>query len=72
MSVKATKPGSVTMAGNISAVVCEHGNLYIRLHNRQGDVFAAACMTKPVGYGLVDQILTEFDAPSAECGGLHS
>lgn len=69
---KDPKPGSIAMAKHITAVVCEHGNLYIRLHDRKGDIFAAACMSKAVGYGLIDQILGEFTTPTAECEGLHS
>jgi hypothetical protein len=34
-------------------------------------IFAAACMCRKVGFGLVDAIVKEFDAPSAECGGVH-
>jgi hypothetical protein len=72
MSRQDPKPGSIMMARHITAVVCEHGHLYIRLHNGKGDIFAAACMTKPVGFGLIDQILAEFSKPTAECEGLHS
>lgn len=68
---KDPKPGSITMATSITAVVCEHGNLYIRLHNAKGDIFAAAAMTRGVGFTLIDQIMTEFTAPTADCERLH-
>ena len=61
----------VVMAKQISAVVCEHGSLYIRLHDAKGEIFAAACMDRQIGFALVDKIVSEFDAPSAECGGVH-
>lgn len=68
---KDPKPGSIAMAKHITAVVCEHGNLYVRLHDAKGNIFAAACMSRGVGFGLVDQIMTEFSSPTAECEGLH-
>jgi hypothetical protein len=62
---------SIRMAKSISAVVCEHGNLYVRLHDANGLIFAAACMDRATGFGLVDGIVSEFSSPSAECGGVH-
>jgi len=66
-----TKQQDVAMAKAISAVVCEHGSLYIRLHDAKGKIFAAACMDRKVGFALIDSIVTEFSEPSAECGGVH-
>lgn len=66
-----TKEAAVRMAKQISAVVCEHGSLYIRLHDEKGKIFAAACMDRKVGFALVDSIVTEFSEPSLECGGVH-
>ena len=69
--IKDPKPGSVKMAKSITAVVCEHGSLWIRLHDTKGEIFAAACMSRGVGFGLIDQIMTEFSTPTAECEGVH-
>lgn len=68
---KDPKPISIRMASHITAVVCKHGNLYVRLHDAKGDIYAAACMDRSVGFGLIDVIMTEFSAPTAECEGLH-
>lgn len=62
---------TIRMAKSISAVVCEHGNLYVRLHDANGLIFAAACMDRATGFRLVDSITSEFSEPSAECGGVH-
>lgn len=61
----------VAMARQISAVVCEHGSLYIRLHDAKGRIFAAGAMNRATGFELVNQIMTEFNEPSAECDGVH-
>jgi hypothetical protein len=64
-------PPKVMMAKSISAVVCEHGSLYVRLHDEKGNIFAAACMDRKTGFKLVEAVVTEFENPSAECGGTH-
>jgi hypothetical protein len=69
--VSNTKQTDVVMAKQISAVVCEHGSLYIRLHDAKGKIFAAACMDRKVGFALINSIVNEFSEPSAECGGVH-
>lgn len=68
---KDPKLGSIAMASSITAVVCEHGSLFIRLHDKKGDIFAAACMNRTTGFAVVDQIMSEFSSPSADCEGLH-
>jgi hypothetical protein len=67
----ADSPKEPAMAKSISAVVCEHGSLFIRLHDAKGRIFAAACMDRATGFGLVDGIMAEFSAPSSTCDGVH-
>lgn len=66
-----TKAKDTVMASAMSAVVCEHGNLYIRLHDKNGHIFAAGVFDRTNGFHFVDQIMTEFSKPSGECEGVH-
>lgn len=51
----------ILMAKSISAVCCEHGNVYVRLHGADGKIFAAASMPAPTALELNEQILDSIE-----------
>ena len=57
--LKAKNP--IEMATSITAVCCEHGNVYIRLHGTDGKIFAAASMPAPTALQLNEQILDSIE-----------
>lgn len=59
------------MASSISVCACEHGHLFVRLHDEAGEIFAAASVDRCTAMMLVDQVVTELDIPSARCGSTH-
>ena len=72
-----TPAGSaILQAKSVSGVVCEHGSVYIRLHDANGQTFAVACMSDGIFLKLSEQILLELAAycdgrGAAKCEGEH-
>ena len=65
-------PKPPAMANSISVFVCEHGSLYLRLLDRDGHIFAVACMDRATGLELVDDIVIQFETtPTMRCDGVH-
>lgn len=69
--IRKIRADDTVMALKISAVVCEHGNLYVRFHDGANHIFAAGVLDRNSGFKFIDQIMTEFSKPSGECGGRH-
>jgi hypothetical protein len=69
--MRAAPEPAIRMAKSISVAVCEHGSLYIRLHDVNGMIFAAASMDRDTGFSLADDILDELIPPSLKCEGMH-
>jgi len=63
----------VTMAASISVASCEHGSVFVRLHRRDGTIFAAGCMARGVASDLAADLLAEtIGLGGAEpCGRVH-
>jgi hypothetical protein len=55
------KKKPIQLATSISAVCCEHGNVYVRLHGKDGKIFAAATMPAITALDLNQQILDSID-----------
>lgn len=70
---KARKP--IQLAKSISAVCCDHGNVYVRLHGADGKIFAAASMPAKTALDLNEQIMDSIDEWRAGngvgCDGHH-
>lgn len=43
-------------AKSFSVAACEHGSIFIRLHDRAGKVFAFACFDKGTGLAAVAEL----------------
>lgn len=65
------KNPNVTMAKSISSVVCGCGNLYIRLHDGHGKIFAAASVDRGTGFMLAESIVVELSEGGQPCDGIH-
>jgi len=55
------KKNPIQMAKSISAVCCEHGNVYVRLHDADGKIFAAGSMPAMTALDLNQQIMDSID-----------
>jgi hypothetical protein len=62
---------NIAMAKQVSVVVCNCGNLYVRLHGADAKIFAAGVMDRKTAFRFMDDILSEFGAPSAHCEEVH-
>lgn len=66
---------NILMANSITAVCCEHGNVYIRLHGSNEKIFAAACMPESIALELVEQLMDSLEefrsGEGLGCDGHH-
>lgn len=59
-------------AASISVANCEHGQIYVRLHDRAGRVFAFGCVDRGTALALNAQISDAVDGGSAfRCDSIH-
>lgn len=59
-------------ADSISVANCQHGRVYIRLHDRAGRVFAFGCVDRGTALALNIQIGEAIDGTSAfHCDNIH-
>lgn len=69
------KKQPIIMAKSISAVCCEHGAVFIRLHGQDGKIFAAGSMEAPTALQLSEQVLDAIEKWRAGqgrgCDGHH-
>jgi hypothetical protein len=65
----------ILIASKISVTSCEHGTVFIRLHDPDGNIFAAACMPSESALVFTDDVLTaveKVDAGTAlACDTVH-
>ena len=67
----------IRMATSISVASCEHGSVFVRLHDKAGQIFAAACMPMVTALEMSGEIVDAIEAiaePGAgdtigECAG---
>lgn len=55
-------PFDIRMAASITITRCNCGSVYIRLHDRAGEIFAAACMPLEVALIASERISDECEA----------
>ena len=62
------------LAKSMSVVACEHGNIYFRLHDAEGKVFAAGIMDRITACGLIEQATEAIEGTLApvDCAGGHA
>jgi hypothetical protein len=69
------KPKPTRDAKSISVHVCEHGTLYLHLHDRAGNVFARACLGTDAAVAfaddVVDRLQTHIEGGGEPCAGVH-
>lgn len=59
-------------ADSISVANCEHGSVYIRLHDRSGRIFAFGCVDRGTALALNAQITEAIDGTSVfRCDSVH-
>ena len=58
-------------AKKISIVACEHGHIFVRLHDRAGEVFAFACFDKAIGVAAMGQLERAICGPGFICESVH-
>lgn len=64
-----TEPRAAT---SISIRGCAHGNIYIRLHGPDGEIFAYGSLPPEVAMEAAENIATEVaEGPRASCAGVH-
>jgi hypothetical protein len=66
-----TQRPEIRHANSVTVAVCEHGSLHLNLCGADGKVFASACMDRDTSFIMIDQIMSEFSAPSSNCDGVH-
>lgn len=59
-------------ADSISVANCEHGSVWVRLHDRSGKVFAFGCVDKGTALALNSQLSEAIDGlGSFRCDSVH-
>jgi len=66
----------IRLAKSMSVVACEHGNIYFRLHDADGKVFAAGIMDRLTATNLVGEAVDAIEGTFAPedlvaCDGSH-
>lgn len=54
-------PG-VRMAASVSFAHCAHGSIFLRLHDRDGEIYAAGCMDLTIALDALESLGAEIDA----------
>ena len=63
------KTHGILMASSLTFAHCEHGTVYVRLHDAEGRVFAAGAMMVETAINAADNLTKEIEAAMKEAGG---
>lgn len=59
----------ILLAASISVCGCAHGNVYLRLHDKSGAIFACAVLGRESAVATAGEILDALEGGNAQCAG---